>query len=233
MGKLALVLMLLAATRLSAAQPAAAPPVTFQGDTVAIVHDGSQTAYNPHTEEGKRLLLAQRESCCVEVPKGFHGRSEPFALNADEERHLFHESARFAINPRTGAFVSTTTLQDKSKAQTDAARYVDSDITPMVSLSDEQVSACSGCQPGDRVLVEEGRFHRTVWAVFGETAGPQDDGTAHVELSPAAAEALLIPLDAMTKDPKLTSYHITLTVYPGSGYGTRFPHGAVPPVRKS
>ena len=226
MGKLALVLMLFMATRVCAAQP-----VTFQGNTIAIVHDGSQTAYNPHTEAGKRLLLAEREACCVEVPKGFHGRSEPFALNADEERHLFHESARFAVNPRTGAFVSTTTLQNNSKPVTDAARYVDSDITPMVALSDEQVAACNGCQPGDRVLVEEGRFHRTVWAVFGETAGSKEDGTAHIELSPAAAGALLIPLDANTKDPKLTAYHIMLTIYPGSGYGTHFPHGPLAPAK--
>jgi hypothetical protein len=228
MWKLALVLM---ALMISAAH--AADPVVFEGDTISILHDGSQTAYNPHTEAGKRLLLLEREACCVEATKDWHGQSAPFALNADEQRHLFHESVRFVVNPRTGAFVSTTTLQDKSRQKTDAARYVDSDITPMVALSDQQVAACGGCQPGDRVLIEEGKFRRTVWAVFGETVGSQDDGLKHIQISPAAAAALLIPLDPLTKDLKQTDAHLTLTIYPGSGYGPHFPHGAIPPVPKS
>ena len=210
---------------------AAEAPVTFEGDTLSIVHDGSQAAYNPHTEAGKHLLLEERKACCVEAPKGWHGESAPYVLNADEKRHLFHESARFVVNPRTGAFVSTTTFQDKRKPVTDPTRYVDSDITPMVALSDEQVAACNGCQPGDRVLLEDPRFHRTVWAVFGETVGPKDEGTAFVSLSPAAASALLIPLDPVTREPKQANYHLKLTIYPGSGPGQHFPHGALAPVR--
>jgi hypothetical protein len=227
MWKLALVLMVLA----TAAH--ATGGIAFSGDNVSLVHDGSQTAYNPHLEAGKRLLLAEREACCVEAPANWHGLSEPFAFNSDEEKHLFHESARFAVDPRTGAFVSSTTLQDKTKPKTDPARYVDSDITPMVALSDQQVAACGGCQPGDRVLVEEGRFHRSVWAVFGETVGKTDDGVNHMQISPAAAAALMIPLDPLTHDLKQANVPMTLTVYPGSGYGPRFPHGAVMPYRES
>jgi hypothetical protein len=207
-------------------------PVTFQGAGLVILHDGSPTAFNPHIEAGRRLLMREREACCVEAPATFHGLSEPFVFHSDEQRHLIHESARFVINPRTGAFLSTTTLRKPNVPLTSPDAYVDTDITPAIALDDDQISA-SGVKVGDRVLVQDRQFDRSVWTVFAVYAGDRPDGTAHTELSPAAAEALLIPLDSTTKEPKESGYKLSLTLYPGSGFGTHFPHGVVQPVAKT
>ena len=78
-------------------------PVIFVGDGLTIVHDGSQTMYNPHTESGRLALRQTRESCCVEAPDHYRGRSEPFAFNADAERHLQHETQAGSSSIRTQA----------------------------------------------------------------------------------------------------------------------------------
>jgi hypothetical protein len=210
-----------------------AEPVTFTGETISILHDGSPTAYNPHSEAGRILLQTEREACCVEAPKGFQGRTGPFAFNADQSRNLPHKAVRFVLNSRTGAFLSSTTLQDEKFPRTDPRRYVDTDETPAVALSDEQIKQC-GCQPGDRVLVTDTQFKRDVWAVFAEDAGPQPAmALDFIQISPAAAAALLLPLDPNTRDLKHAQNKLSLTVYPGSGNGPHFPHGMIPPLRKS
>ncbi len=210
----------------------AGPPVTFNGEGVTIIHDGSQTAYDPHTEAGRLAIRATRGICCVEAPAHWHGLSAGFAFNGDIDHNLIHEARRFAVNPRTGAFVSSTTLEDAKYPVTDPRRYVDSDMTPMVGLSAEQVKACN-CKPGDRVLVSDAANHVTLWAVYGDNVGDQEDGLAFTGLSTAAAQALHIPLDSITKDARQIDYHFTLTIYPDSGYGPHFPHGGLPPVKEN
>ena len=208
----------------------AAEPATFTGDAASILHDGSPTAYNPHSEAGRMLLQTERETCCVEEPKGFHGRSGPFTFNADQTRNLPHASLRFVLNPRTGAFLSSTTLQDEKFPRNDPRRYVDTDETPAVALSDDQVKAC-GCKPGDRVLVTDTQFKRSVWTVYAEDAGPQAANLQFIQISPAAAAALLLPLDPNTHELKRAASQLSLTIYPGSGYGAHFPHGMIAPVK--
>ncbi len=209
---------------------AAQPPVEFKGDMITIVHDGSQTAYNPHTEAGRLAMRAARETCCVEAPPHFAGEAEPFTFNADPDRHLLHEGKRFVVNRRTGAFISSTTLEDTKYPVTDPRRYVDSDLTPMVALSTAEIARC-GCKPGDRALVTDAASGAHVWAVYGNNAGDQEQELAYTAISAATAAALHIVLDAVTKQARQIGYHLTIAVYPGSGFGDRFPHGGgVPPV---
>jgi hypothetical protein len=211
---------------------AAGTPVVFEGEGLLILHDGSTTAFNPHRDSGRRLLLQERESCCVTIPPNWHGPQDEFNFQGNEERHLPHASMRFVLNPHTGAFVSTTSLQNPRYPVTDPRRYVDGDITPMVALSSAQASACD-CKLGDRVEILNTKTGEKVWAVYGNDAGPQAQGLAYLQISAAAAAVLNIQLDPDYKEPRLRNVRLQLRIYPGSGYGSHFPNGGVAPVKNA
>jgi hypothetical protein len=206
---------------------AAEKPVDFQGSGLVILHDGSTTAYNPHTDAGRKLLLINRGVCCVEATRDWHGSAETFVFKGDPDQHIPHEERRYVINQQTQAFVSSTSLQDEHLPVTDPHRYVDPDITPAVALNEEQLALCN-CQLGDRVEISDPHARLKIWAVFANNAGNNGKGVGYTEISPAAAAALRIPLNA-AKDPETTAYKLELRVFPNSAMH-HFPHGPVSPV---
>jgi hypothetical protein len=203
---------------------AAETPVVFQGEGLVILHDGSTTAYNPHTDAGRKALQKNRGACCVEAPPGWKGPAETFVFKEDDDRHLPHETRRFVINQRTETFVSSTSLQDEHLQVTDPYRYVDPDSTPAVAFNDEQVAACK-CRPGDRVEILEPKQRLKIWAVYANNAGNNGKGLGYTEISAAAASELRIPLTA-AKEPLTTGYKLKLRVFPNSALH-HFPRGPV------
>ena len=191
------------------------------------MHDGSTTAYNPHSDAGRKLLQKDRGVCCVIAGPDWHGPAEPFTFKGDEEKHLSHDVQRFVYNQQTQAFVSSTSLQDDHLPATNPHRYVDPDVTPAVSLNDEQVAACH-CQLGDRVLIIEPHTRLKIWAVYANNAGNNGAGTSYTEISPAAAAQLRIPLNA-AKEAETTAYHLHLRIFPNSALH-HFPRGPVSAV---
>ena len=163
-------------------------------------------------------------------PDHWHGRSEGFGLKGDSDRHINHESLRFVINPRTGAFISITALTDDKYPATDPKHYVDADFTPMVALTREQIASC-GCKLGDRIFLTDVTHHQSAWAVYGANAGDQQDGQISINISAGAAAALHIPVNYVTGAAMDTDVKLIMKIYPGSGYGNRFPHGPIPPVK--
>jgi hypothetical protein len=211
-------------------QAHAAAPIVFDGEGLLMLHDGSTTAFNPHRDFGRKLLLLERESCCVQAPPNWHGPEGEFNFQADEDRHLSHASKHFVLNQHTGAFVSTTSLQNPHYPVTDPRRYVDGDITPMVALSEAQQAQCN-CKLGDRIELVDTKSGSKVWAVYGNDAGPQPQGLSYTQISPAAATALNIQLDPTYKEPHSRNVRLQLRIYPDSGYGGHFPNGGIPAIK--
>ena len=205
-------------------------PVIFDAQGLSILHDGSTTAFNPHIDSGRKLIMQERESCCVLIPPNWHGPQAEFNFQANEDRHLPHASMRFVVNPHSDAFVSTTSLQNLHYPVTDPKRYVDGDITPAVALSDAQQAKCD-CKLGDRIEILNPKSGEKVWAVYGNDAGRQVQGLAYLQISQAAAMALNIQLDPDTKEPRTRTIRLQLRVYPGSGYGSHFPNGGVAAIK--
>ena len=223
MRHLALLFVFLLASPATAAER----PVSFQGDGLVIMHDGSATAYNPHTDEGRKLLQKNRGVCCVEAAPEWHGPAETFVFKGDTEQHLTHETRRYVVNQQTQTFVSSTSLQDEHFQPTDPHRYIDPDITPAIALNDDQVAACN-CQLGDRVEISDPRERLKIWAVFANNAGNNGKGVSYTEISPAAAAQLRIPLTA-AKEPKSTAYKLEIRIFPHSALH-HFPRGPVSAV---
>jgi hypothetical protein len=82
--------------------------------------DGSPHAYHPISSKGLDSL---------ENAKDQNGRFVGIALKPNGEAAVQGDD-----DPAPGFFVSTTSLEDTSKASTDPARYVDSERIPFIVL---------------------------------------------------------------------------------------------------
>jgi peptidoglycan hydrolase-like protein with peptidoglycan-binding domain len=118
-------------------------------------------------------------------------------------------------DPRPGFLISTTSLQDPTRANTDPQRYVDSEAVPFIVLPGGHLGRAS---LGDYALVVNTANGKMVHAIAAD-AGPKH----HVgEASIAVARELLGEAASNPRSGGTERAIIRYIVFPGSGDG-RFP----------
>ncbi|MEI6223083.1 MAG: glycoside hydrolase family 75 protein [bacterium] len=112
-------------------------------------------------------------------------------------------------DPAPGFYVSTTSLEDKSKKETDPARYVNSEEIPYIVLP-PKVKTGGGINLGDLAMVMNKKNAQTSYAIFADV-GP---GDKIGEGSIALAKKL-----GINESPKKggTSDDVVYIVFPNSG----------------
>jgi hypothetical protein len=159
--------------------------------------DGSPHAYHPISSKGLDSL---------ENAKDQNGRFVGIALKPNNEPAVQGDD-----DPAPGFFVSTTSLEDTSKASTDPARYVDSETIPFIVLPGHLPG---GAKLGDfAVLIHAGANKPPCFAICGDIGPTHKIGEASI----AAAHALGIPSSPRTggTEAKLIQY----ILFVGSGNG--------------
>ena len=120
-----------------------------------------------------------------------------------------------ANHPRPGFLISTTSLQDPTRSNTDPQRYVDSEAVPFIVLPGGHLGRAS---LGDYALVVNTENGKMVHAIAAD-AGPKH----HVgEASIAVARALLGEAASSPRSGGTERAIIRYVVFPGSG-DRRFP----------
>lgn len=163
----------------------------FRGD-LEVDADGSPRAYHPTND---RIAL------------DFKANGFPFAVvHVNGKPHIQGPG-----DPAPGFFVSTTSLEDKSKAVTDPLRYVDSEKVAYVVLP-PAVTTTGKAKLGDFAVVINKKNAKTSFAIFADV-GPR---TKLGEGSIALAKAL-----GLKKDPKRGGpvADLIYVVFPASGNG--------------
>ena len=184
-----------AAVSLPSSAPAAA--ALFFKSGLMIDEDGAPDAYGPGGKGISALANAGKPGNWWGVVTD-NGRAdgEPVVQGPDD--------------PYPGYFISTTSLQDKTKDVRDPARYVDAMAVPYVALP-----SGLGAMIGDVAAVINTRSGKLAYAIFADV-GPRDklgEGSA------ALAAALGIKADT----GGLRSSAIIYVVFPGSGDKTPRP----------
>ncbi len=172
---------------------------------MAIDADGAPDAYGPDGKGRDRLANA-----------GKPGHWQ--ALVTDDGKPSGKPIVQGDADPAPGFYVSTTTLEDRSKAAKDPHRYVDASKIPYVVLPGD-LAKKQGAKPGDFALVrrpisddDEASKPSEVGAIFADVGPKGQLGEGSIAL----AEALGIPSDPKTGG---TAASVTYIVFPGSGNG--------------
>jgi hypothetical protein len=159
--------------------------------------DGSPHAYHPISSKGLDSL---------ENAKDQDGRFVGIALKQNGQ-----PAVQGGDDPAPGFFVSTTSLQDDSKASTDPARYVDSEKIPFLVLPGHMPG---GARLGDfAVLIHAGSSKPPCFAICGDTGPTHKIGEASI----AAAQALGIPSSPRTGGEDAHVVQYILFVNSGNG----------------
>ncbi len=163
----------------------------FKAD-LAVDADGSPRAYHPTND---RIAL------------DFKANGFPFAM--------VHVSGRPHLqgpgDPAPGFFVSTTSLEDKTKAVTDPRRYVNSEEIPYVVLPPGLLGS-GRAKLGDLAVVINRKKGKSSFAIVADI-GPK---TKLGEGSIALAKALEVKKNPKTGGPVVDLIYV---VFPGSGNG--------------
>lgn len=163
----------------------------FRAD-LQVDADGSPRAYHPTND---RIAL------------DFKANGFPFAVvHVNGKPHI--QGPR---DPAPGFFVSTTSLEDKSKAVTDPLRYVDSETVPYVVLP-PTARTTGKAKLGDFAVVINKKNGKSSFAIFADV-GPR---TKLGEGSIALAKALDLKKDPKRGGPVADLIYV---VFPGSGNG--------------
>lgn len=163
----------------------------FRGD-LAVDADGSPRAYHPTNDK---------------IALDFKANGFPFAMvHVKGKPHI-----QGPTDPAPGFFVSMTSLEDKTKAETDPRRYVSSDEIPYIVLPPVLVGN-GKAKLGDLAVVINKKKGKSSFAIFADI-GPK---TKLGEGSIALAAALDVK-----KNPKTGGSVVDLIyiVFPGSGNG--------------
>ncbi len=163
----------------------------FRGD-LQVDADGSPRAYHPTND---RIAL------------DFKANGFPFAVvHVNGKPHIQGPGG-----PAPGFFVSTTSLEDKSRAVTDPLRYVDSENVPYVVLP-PAATTTGKAKLGDFAVVINRKNGKSSFAIFADV-GPK---TKLGEGSIALAKALDVKKDPKRGGPVADLVYL---VFPGSGNG--------------
>lgn len=130
-----------------------------------------------------------------------------------------HPVVQKAGDPAPGYYVSTTSLEDKTKPSTSPLHYVDSEKTPYIVLPNKVLTSTTGSL-GDFAAVYNSRNDKLCFAIVGDI-GPSN----HIgEASIATAKALGVPSSPRTGG---TDSGIFYVVFPGSraALGAAWTHG--------
>lgn len=157
---------------------------------MTIDADGSPRAYNPDNTGLDDLKNARGEDGWVGI---LVKDGQPVVQGPND--------------PAPGYYVSKTALEDRTKRETDPARFVDSEQIPFIVLPGD-VARRGGARVGDFAIVQNLRNGRTSSAIFA------DIGPGLGEGSIALARALRINPDARDGG---TYRGVLFVVFPGSG----------------
>jgi len=159
--------------------------------------DGSPHAYNPISSKGLDSLANAKDQNGRFVGIVVRPNGEPVVQGDDD--------------PAPGFYVSTTSLEDTSKATTDPARYVDSETIPFIVLPGHLPG---GAKLGDfAVLIRAGSDKPPCFAICADIGPARKIGEASI----AAARALAIP-----ENPRIGGIEAEIVqyiIFVGSGNG--------------
>jgi Fungal chitosanase of glycosyl hydrolase group 75 len=171
------------------------PSVFFFRAGMAVDADGSPHAYHPVKGKGLDWL-------------GNAGNEEDgwWALVTDADGKPVVQGA---TDPAPGFYISTTTLENQSKRETDTNRYVDSETVPFFVLPSDELF---GAEVGDFGFVINPSNGKSCGCIFADT-GPGDEIG---EGSIALAKAL-----GLNADPKAGGIDdgLAYIVFPGTKSG--------------
>lgn len=162
---------------------------------MTITADGAPDAYHPSDDDKAQDYLA---NC------GKPGNWWACVTDEDGELHI-----QGPDDPMPGYCVSTTALQDETKAETDPRRYVNASEIPAVVLPYNQLGEA---RLGDFAVAVNRRNERLSYAIFADLGPPRYLGEGSIAL----AEALGIPSSA--KDGG-TYGGVVYVIFPNSGNG--------------
>ena len=166
---------------------------------MTVTADGAPNAYHPTDDDRALDFLANAGR-----PGDWHALVE----DEDGEPHI-----QGPDDPAPGYCVSTTALQDETKAKTDPRRYVNASEIPYVALPYNQVG---GAELGDFAVVVNRRNGRFSHAVFADLGPPRYLAVGSIAL----AKALGIPPSAKHGG---TDDGVVCLIFPNSGNGTPRP----------
>jgi hypothetical protein len=141
---------------------------------MAIDADGAFRAYHPDNKSGLDNL---------------HNAGKPgnfFALVTDTGKPSGNPVIQSAIDPAPGFFISTTSLEDKTKKRTDPRRYVDAESVPFIVLPG---TSKFGAALSDLCLVFNPKNEKLCGGVFADIGPANKIGEASI----AMAKALGVP----------------------------------------
>ncbi len=119
-----------------------------------------------------------------------------------------------AGDPFPGFFVSSTTLQDKTRPLSDPRRYVDSTQIPYIALPSVLVTRL-GIQLGDFAAVINGKNRRLSYAIFADVGPVGKLGEGSIALAQALGHNPFVA----GKVRSGISSDVIYVVFPGSGNG--------------
>jgi len=201
-------------------------------------HECSGFGFDGHVEDGEVGTVVhcrwRHKGCVAEVPSRSSKRRQGGCV-ADKDSHkgldaLANAGApgnwygiltdrhgqpvvQKAGDPFPGFYISTTSLADPSKHETDPLRYLDSNKINFVALPPH-----TGAQPGDLVVVVNWPTKKIAYAVFGDGGSP---GYFEGEGSIALAGAL--GLGTSLHSGGTDKHDIVFLVFPGKHLEPRFP----------
>jgi hypothetical protein len=181
--------------------PGAENALVYEGG-LAIDADGAPDAYHPEDRGLDALANAGKPGhWWGVVTAGGEESGEPVVQGPSD--------------PKPGYYVSSTSLQDKSKKRTDPRRYVDSSSVPYLAVSPLVLAGklAGGARVGDLAAVVSTATGRVAYAVVADV-GPKDKLG---EGSIALAQALGVK-DASPRRGGARS-GIVYVVFPGSSAG--------------
>lgn len=167
-------------------------PAFFFEDGMTIDADGAPNTYNPSNTGIDDLAYA-----------GYPGHWGALATDRDGEPYI-----QGPDDPFPGYYVSTTSLADRTKRNSDPQKYVDASKIPYVVLPHE-VAAQAGAHLGDFAVVFNERNGKMSDAIFADI-GTMGEGSV------ALADNLGLYSDARQGG---TRHGILYLVFPGSGNG--------------
>jgi hypothetical protein len=134
-----------------------------------------------------------------------------WAVVTDDGRPSGNPVIQGSADPAPGFYVSTTSLEDPSKARTDPRRYVDSSTVPYIVFPGRFGSGSVRPKLGDLAAVYYERTQKVAFAVFADIGPPTKLGEGSIAL----ADRLGIPSNP--KSGGGTSSGVLTIVFPGSG----------------
>jgi hypothetical protein len=202
-------------TNLTVSQYAGVTVLTLQGNPanfrftagMAIDADGAPNAYHPEDIEAALDYLRNA---------GKPGNW--WALVTDNDKPTGNPIIQGSRDLFPGYYISTTTLEDKTRARTDPSRYLNPLTVPYFVLP-QKLAKEFGAEVGDfGVVIKRGKDRsedKRVFAIYGDVGPPGILGEGSIAL----AKALGVPANPKTGGTSEEIDYIDYIVFPGSGNG--------------